>query len=774
MSLSSLLANVVGQVAAQEMSDRMTKALGLIPTDGGWKWDGFDDEAMDEVEQIAEHRLLDDVRLSGVTTSGKQIDIKDYHGKFVLIDFWGTWCGYCLEEIPNLKLIHNALQKHGFEVVGVAADSTKALNRFNRKQTLPWENIVDEDMEIADRLGISGFPTTFLIDPEGNHVAKNVFGPELLDELVVRMDLKAENFAGLRRRLKSDDAVEVASDGHEMSVEKEVAGANDSTTAAEHFSSETSGASATILAPTHRHVRWVFPTFEGKKQPLHTLTTTADGRILACVGRGQNGMVLMMNAEGETLQVWKPGIVPTAITLAPDGTVFVGGEGRVVRLSSNGKVESETSSPHFDGDVDSLKATIKEKLLKDLAESRIESAERETRLTNRIHAIEGKAEADRSRSEVASLGALKKKLKLLKEDVEWEEEYSQKELSDNAINRAAKDATGVVSLAASETDLFICAENTESGGYGVWRVGLDLQSDENKFVLTGLWGCCGQMDIQCSSDGNLVVSENTEYNVATYDRDGVELSRFGKKDRTCRDGFGSCCNPMNSMPLPDGSLLTAESSIGHIKHFSAAGELLAYVGKAEVTPGCKHCAMGYDEQNDLYFMMYADENAICVLARADSQMVADAQVAIQKRQGEFLSKAAGKWLVVEKKKKKKKGKGKKHGGNIDGADSTEKKSANVPTSKPIQSLRMSSDGTIEILDGERRGQMGKVALIPSSGKWSEIPLAITLADEAFDNTWEFGKTENVAKLTFFQLDLSLKLKRIKQADVESTVKEQVQ
>ncbi len=70
---------------------------------------------------------------------------------------------------------------------------------------------------------------------------------------------------------------------------------------------------------------------------------------------------------------------------------------------------------------------------------------------------------------------------------------------------------------------------------------------------------------------------------------------------------------MNVLPLPDGQILTAESSIGHIKRFAADGTLIAYIGKAKIGAGCKHCALGMDAQNDRYFMMYEDDGSICVL-----------------------------------------------------------------------------------------------------------------------------------------------------------------
>ena len=192
----------------------------------------------------------------------------------------------------------------------------------------------------------------------------------------------------------------------------------------------------------------------------------------------------------------------------------------------------------------------------------------------------------------------------------------------------------VTSMASSDQDVFVCAIDPSQGGYSVWRIGRDLNPAASELILDGLRGCCGQMDINCCKD-LLLVSENTKFKVGIYDRHGRFQGSFGSRDRTSREGFGSCCNPMNSIGMSDGTILTAESSIGHIKRFDQDGKLVAYIGKASIGAGCKHCVLGYDEKNDLYYMMYSDKNAICVLANNDSAPLTVAEQKLDERQREF-------------------------------------------------------------------------------------------------------------------------------------------
>ncbi len=177
-------------------------------------------------------------------------------------------------------------------------------------------------------------------------------------------------------------------------------------------------------------------------------------------------------------------------------------------------------------------------------------------------------------------------------------------------------------------------------GYDVWR--LDHQLDGAKKVLQNGSGCCGQYDIQ--TDGqHLVVADNCNFSVAYYDADGQPVKKFGRQSSTDADGFGSCCNPMNVCCEGD-EVLTAESSIGHIKRFSADGKLLAYIGTAPIGGGCKHVAVAHDRVSDRYFMFNQDRKCISVLVpKAEAAAESDEERAARAAMAGLGQKLIGTW-----------------------------------------------------------------------------------------------------------------------------------
>jgi peroxiredoxin len=150
-----------------------------------------------------EPNQMDDASFTGKTVDGDEVSLADYSGKVVLIDFWGTWCQPCVAEFPGLQILHEELNQHGFEIVGIAADDSDALNKFFEKKPLSWKNVVDAKGELSDHFGVKAYPTTLLIDKEGKHVSSNLSKADLIEELATRLNLDPEVVKNLKSKLKS-------------------------------------------------------------------------------------------------------------------------------------------------------------------------------------------------------------------------------------------------------------------------------------------------------------------------------------------------------------------------------------------------------------------------------------------------------------------------------------------------------------------------------------------------------------------------------------------
>lgn len=104
--------------------------------------------------------------------SGKMLDLKQYRGKYVMIDFWGTWCKPCVEEIPELLKLYARADTSRIEFISIAGeDSQERVRNFLKKTPMSWPQIVsDSTNKLVESYHIQGYPTTFLLAPEGKIV----------------------------------------------------------------------------------------------------------------------------------------------------------------------------------------------------------------------------------------------------------------------------------------------------------------------------------------------------------------------------------------------------------------------------------------------------------------------------------------------------------------------------------------------------------------------------------------------------------------------------
>jgi len=122
-------------------------------------------------------------------TAGKAVKLSDFRGKYVLVDFWASWCGPCRAENPNVVKTFNKYKDKGFTVLGVSLDQPgkkEAWLAAIHKDGLKWTQVSDLkfwDNQAAVLYGIKAIPFNLLLDPQGKIIAKDVRGDDLAKKL---------------------------------------------------------------------------------------------------------------------------------------------------------------------------------------------------------------------------------------------------------------------------------------------------------------------------------------------------------------------------------------------------------------------------------------------------------------------------------------------------------------------------------------------------------------------------------------------------------------
>jgi len=409
--------------------------------------------------------------------------------------------------------------------------------------------------------------------------------------------------------------------------------------------------------PTHEQTRLieVLPKDDPQGRQLVCFCLRGDGNLMAAI-TADPGEIRILSSQGQLVDMWSLPIRPEAINLDPDGTVLVAGQGKLLRLSPTGEVLRQCESPHmaFQENSDALRKEVlrQHELTSQSLKRQIDSLTQQVRrlknmtpqqqqeltlLQAAIDQIADQREGDltdnqreavRLRRELVRVITRtledgispqnRARIRLLERQIVQLEKFLKlrgntkptPEQIDKLVEQLRQNRSRISSISASGDDIFVATNAAKGYGYDVWR--LTASFEEPRTVVTGLRGCCGQMDVQANENG-VFVAENSRHRVCRYDREGNVITHWGERARSGVRGFGGCCNPMNLAFGKDGSVYTAESSSGRIMRFSADGEVREQIGSVKLVPGCKKVSIAVSEDGHSVYMLDITRNHIIVM-----------------------------------------------------------------------------------------------------------------------------------------------------------------
>ena len=132
------------------------------------------------------------IDISGINNEGEKVNLSKLNGKYVLLDFWASWCGPCRQENPNLVRLYKKYNKKGFEIFSFSTDDNiKSWKKASEMDSISWTSVIDKNgsySKMSALYNVRAIPASFLINPEGIVIAKNLRGKELENKLTIELE----------------------------------------------------------------------------------------------------------------------------------------------------------------------------------------------------------------------------------------------------------------------------------------------------------------------------------------------------------------------------------------------------------------------------------------------------------------------------------------------------------------------------------------------------------------------------------------------------------